>query len=418
MSNLSHPSSPQYKLSFLSCLGIVIGSVIGSGIFVVPSIMINTLPSPVLIFLVWIVSGIVSIIGGLVVAGMGLAYPEANDLLDYFKVLFPKWVPFSFNIVSNWIINTCGTVAIAFMFAEYVGYFIHLNHIGIKITAITLVFLLTLLDTWNMKASDRFQVIFSALKVSAILILIALLLIPGKGSMENFSSSADFKNWSTLKIMGACIAACTGALNAFDGWYMVSYMTREVNGGVRTVGKAIITGLLICMGLYLLATFAIHYNLTTQEVGSSKLVAVTALEKVVGAWGSIIISIFVLISTASGVNSNLIATSRLLANSSSQKMFLPYFSKINAKGIPSRAFWLIFIYEAVLIGTGSFEFFLDTTLFFVWLFITTLTAGFLYVFIKKNLQLPNLPRIPMIIACIVLILFGLIYLGNFFVQAV
>jgi len=95
-------------------------------------------------------------------------------------------------------------------------------------------------------------------------------------------------------------------------------------------------------------------------------------------------------------------------------MFFPYFSKINTKGIPSRAFWLIFIYEAILIATGSFEFFLDTTLFFVWLFITTLTAGFLYVFIKKNLQLPNLPRIPMIMACIVLILFGLIYLGNFF----
>ena len=407
-------SEKNYNLTFLSCLGIVIGSVIGSGIFVVPSLMINILPSPALIFLVWIVSGLVSIIGGLVVAGMGIAYPEANDLLDYFKALFPKWMAFVFTMISNWIINTCGTVAIAFMFAEYAGYFISLNAVGIKIIAIALMLLLTLIDTRNIKLSDRFQIIFTAIKVSSILILIALLLIPGKGDMSNFNSTLNFKHWSTLKIIGACIAACTGALNAFDGWYMVSYMTREVKGGVITVSKSIVVGLLICMALYLLATFSVHYNLTPEEVGSSKLVAVTAVEKVIGSWGSILISIFVLISTSSAVNSNLIASSRLVANSANANMLPTYFSKLTKKEIPVRAFWLIFIYNAFLITTGSFEFFLDATLFFVWLFITTLTSGFLFVFIKNKLQLQGIPRIPMIIACIILILFGLLYLGNFF----
>lgn len=407
-------NQPTYKLTFLSCLGIVIGSVIGSGIFVVPSIMISTLPSPILIFGVWIVSGMVSIIGGLVVAGMGMAYPEANDLLDYFKVLFPKWVPFAFNIISNWIVNTCGTVAIAFMFAEYFGYFFHMNDVGHKITAIMLVLILTYMNTRNMKVVDRFQILFTAIKVSAILILIALLLIPGKGSFSNFNASADIHHWSTLKIIGACIAACTGALNAFDGWYMVSYMTREVRGGVKTVSKSIVAGLMICMVLYLLATFAVHFNLSIDEVASSKLVAVTALEKVVGEWGSVLISIFVLISTSSGVNSNLIASSRLLANSASQKMFLPYFSVLNNKGIPKRAFWLIFIYDAILIATGSFEFFLDATLFFVWLFVTTLTSGFLYKFLTRKITVHFFPRIPMILACFLLIIFGLMYLGSFY----
>lgn len=407
-------SNKNYKLSFLSCLGIVIGSVIGSGIFVVPSLMINALPSPALVFLVWIVSGLVSIIGGLVIAGMGIAYPEANDLLDYFKALFPPWMAFVFTMISNWIINTCGTVAIAFIFAEYAGYFIPLNTIGIKIVAILLMLLLTLIDTRNIKLSDRFQILFTGIKVSSILILIALLLIPGKGDMSNFNSTLDFKHWSTIKIIGACIAACTGALNAFDGWYMVSYLTREVKGGVKTVSKSIVVGLLICMGLYLLATFAVHYNLTPEEVGSSKLVAVTAVEKVIGTWGSVLISIFVLISTSSAVNSNLIASSRLFANSANANMLPTYFAKLSKKDIPVRAFWLIFFYNAFLIATGSFEFFLDATLFFVWLFITTLTCGFLYVFIKKNLRLPGIPRITMILACLLLIIFGIMYLGNFF----
>jgi APA family basic amino acid/polyamine antiporter len=407
-------SEKNYKLSFLSCLGIVIGSVIGSGIFVVPSLMINALPSPALVFLVWIISGLVSIIGGLVIAGMGIAYPEANDLLDYFKALFPPWMAFVFTMISNWIINTCGTVAIAFIFAEYAGYFISLNAIGIKIVAIALMLLLTLIDTRNIKLSDRFQILFTGIKISSILILIALLLIPGKGDMSNFNSTLDFKQWSTIKIIGACIAACTGALNAFDGWYMVSYLTREVKGGVKTVSKSIVVGLLICMGLYLLATFAVHYNLTPEEVGSSKLVAVTAVEKVIGTWGSVLISIFVLISTSSAVNSNLIASSRLFANSANANMLPTYFAKLSKKDIPVRAFWLIFFYNSFLIATGSFEFFLDATLFFVWLFITTLTCGFLYVFIKKNLRLPGIPRIAMILACVLLIIFGIMYLGNFF----
>jgi amino acid transporter len=183
---------------------------------------------------------------------------------------------------------------------------------------------------------------------------------------------------------------------------------------VKTVSKSIVVGLLICMGLYLLATFAVHYNLTPEEVGSSKLVAVTAVEKVIGKWGSILISIFVLISTSSAVNSNLIAASRLMANSAHAKMLPTYFSKLSKKNIPVRAFWLIFFYNAFLITTGSFEFFLDATLFFVWLFITTLTFGFLYVFIKKNLRLPGIPRIPMIVACLLLLIFGLMYLVNFF----
>lgn len=72
----------------------------------------------------------------------------------------------------------------------------------------------------------------------------------------------------------------------------------------------------------------------------------------------------------------------------------------------------MFIYQTILIISGSYELFLDMTLFSVWLFVTILTAGFLHVFIKNNLQLPGFRRIPMIIACVILIVFGVVYLGN------
>jgi len=400
-----------YKLNLFSCLGIVIGSIIGSGIFIVPAIMIRILPSPQLIFLVWVLSAFVSITGGLVISGIGAAYPHARDLLDYYRVLFPKWISWFFNVIANWFINGCGTVAIIFVFAEYFSYFVPLDKTGIKLVAIALLALLTLVNSYNMKAADRFQLFFTGIKVGAVLLLIGLLLIPGKGSMDHFGMST-VGDWNTLKIAGAFIAACTGALNAFDGWYMISHLTNEVEGGAKTVGRSIVLGILICMGLYLLTTFAYQYVLTPSEIASSNLVAVTALEKVVGGWGAALITVMVLISASSGANAALIASSRLMASTATQKM-LPYFlGHRNKKNIPVNAFLLMFVYQTILIISGSYELFLDMTLFSVWLFVTILTAGFLHVFIKNKLALPGFRRIPMIISCILLILFGIVYLGN------
>jgi APA family basic amino acid/polyamine antiporter len=407
-------ASKQYQLSFTSCLGIVIGSIIGSGIFMVPSLMIKTLPSPMLLFGVWIVSAIVSIIGGLVVMGMGTAFPQARDLLDYYNMIFPKWVGHLFNIGSNWIINPFGTVVVGFVFAEYLGYFFPLNAIELKIVTIVLLLVLTIINTFNMEIADRFQIIFTGTKVVSIILLVLFLLIPGKGNIQHFTMS-EIEHWNTLKILGAFFAASTGALNAFDGWYLVSHMTQEVKGGVKTVGKAIVAGLLICMTLYLLTTFAYQFVLTPNEIANSNMVAVTALEKVMGGWAPALVTILILISTSSSVNAFLISSSRLMQSTAEQKMLPAFLKHKNKKQIPVTAFWIIFFFQTILVITGTYEILLDFTLFVVWLFVTILTGGFLYVFIHDKIQLPGFKRIPMIIACIILLIFGLLYLMNFFI---
>ncbi len=408
-----HPSKT-YQLSFLSCLGIVIGSIIGSGIFMVPSLMIKTLPSPMLLFAVWIVSAVVSIIGGLVVVGMGTAFPQARDLLDYYNMIFPKWVGYLFNIGSNWVINPFGTVVVGFVFAEYLGYFFPLDAMGIKMVTIALLLLLTIINTFNMEIADRFQILFTGTKVVSIILLIVFLLMPGKGNIEHFSMS-EISSWNTIKIMGAFFAASTGALNAFDGWYLVSHLTPEVKGGVKTVGKAIVAGLLICMALYLLTTFAYQFVLTPNEIANSNMVAVTALEKVMGGWAPALVTILILISTSSSVNAFLISSSRLMQSTAEQNMLPPIFKYKNSKHIPVAAFWIIFCFQTILVITGTYELLLDFTLFVVWLFVTVLTGGFLYHFIRQKLVLPGFKRIPMIAACIVLLGFGVLYLLNFFI---
>ena len=404
-----------YKLNLLSCLGIVIGTVIGSGIFVVPALMIKILPSPELLLMVWIFSAGISITGGLVIAGMGMAYPNARDLLDYYRILFPKWVVWIFNHMSIWVINIAGTVAVAFVFAEYLGYFLPLDALGIKLSAVALILVLGAMDMWNMQTADRFQILFTAIKVGALLLLIGLLLIPGKGNMQNFEMSHT-ENWSTFKLIGAFVAACTGALNALDGWYMVSHITPEVKGGVKTVKKAIVWGLLICTGLYLLTAFAYQYILTPEEMGSTHLVAVKALEKELGGIAPMLIAGLVLISTSSCVNANLIASSRLIASAADQKMMPAVFGKRNKKNIPIYAFVLMLLMEILFIMTGSYEIFLEISVHAIWTFITMLTAGFLYVYITKKLDLPGFKRIPMIIACSLLIIFGVTYLINAFIS--
>jgi APA family basic amino acid/polyamine antiporter len=403
-----------YQLSFTSCLGIVIGSIIGSGIFMVPSFMIKILPSPMMLFAVWIVAAIVSIIGGLVVIGMGTAFPQARDLLDYYHMIFPKWVGYLFNLGSNWIINPFGTVIVGFVFAEYLGYFFPLDPIGVKLVTIALLLTLTIINTLNMEIADRFQILFTGTKVFSIILLVVFLLVPGKGSIQHFSMN-EIGNWNTIKIIGAFFAASTGALNAFDGWYLVSHLTPEVKGGVKTVGKSIVVGLLICMSLYLLTTFAYQFVLTPHEIANSNMVAVTALEKVMGGWAPALVTVLILISTTSSVNAFLISSSRLMQSTAEQKMLPALFKYKNKKQIPVAAFWIIFIFQTMLVITGTYEILLDFTLFVVWLFVTVLTGGFLYIYIREKLVLPGFRRIPMILACSILLVFGILYLLNFFI---
>jgi APA family basic amino acid/polyamine antiporter len=392
----------------------VIGSVIGSGIFIVPSLMIKILPSPELLLLVWVFSAAISITGGLVVAGMGLAYPNAKDLIDYFRSLYPRWLHWSFSQIFIWIISCCGTVAVTFVFAEYLGYFIQMDQTQTKIAAIILTLLLGTLGITNTKAADRFQVVFTGAKVGALFLIIALLILPGKGNLENFEMSHT-ENWSTFQFIAAFVAACTGALSALDGWYIIGHITPEVKGGIYTVKKAIIWGLLLCTSLYLLTAFAYQYVLTPEEIGASHLVAVRALEKELGGVAPKVIAVLVLISSSSCVNANLIATSRLIASAAEQKTIPSYFAKRSSANIPVQAFILMLIVECIMIVSGSYELFLNLTIHAVWTFITLLTAGFLYVYLKNNLQLPGYKRIPLVIACSTLILFGIVFLISAFI---
>lgn len=367
-----------------------------------------------MLFAVWIVSAIVSIIGGLVVIGMGTAFPQARDLLDYYNMIFPKWVGYLFNIGSNWIINPFGTVVVGFVFAEYLRYFIPLDPLEVKLVTILLLLMLTIINTFNNEIADRFQIFFTGTKVVSIILLVLFLLLPGKGNMQHFSMS-EISNWNTIKILGAFFAASTGALNAFDGWYLVSHMTQEVKGGVKTVGKSIVVGLLVCMSLYLLTTFAYQFVLTPNEIANSNMVAVTALGKVMGGWAPSLVTILILISTSSSVNAFLISSSRLMQSTAEQKMLPAFLSIKSKKQIPVAAFWIIFIFQSILVITGTYEILLDFTLFVVWLFVTILTGGFLYVYLREKLVLTGFRRIPMIVACIILIVFGILYILNFFI---
>ena len=145
------------------------------------------------------------------------------------------------------------------------------------------------------------------------------------------------------------------------------------------------------------------------------MVAVTALEKVVGGWAPGLVTILILISTSSSVNAFLISSSRLMQSTAEQKMLPTFLSFKNKKQIPVAAFWIIFIFQTFLVITGTYEILLDFTLFVVWLFVTILTGGFLYVYIKQKLVLTGFRRIPMMLACILLLAFGILYLVNFFI---
>ncbi len=293
------------QLGLLDSTMINVGTMIASAIFLVPSAIAQQLHASSLTILVWVVGGVVSLLGALSVSELGAAMPKSGGQYAYLTEAYsPVW-GYLFGWTSGVVINPASIAAIAVAFATYLAFFVPLGMWGIKLIAVASIVALTVLNCVGVKPGTLTQNVLTLLKIGLVALLIVVgFALPG-GRRENFQPV-----WPAVGVgglIGPFGVAMVAVLWAYDGWIEVCYVGGEVKDPGRNLPRAILLSTVIVIALFCLVTASYTYVLSPARMAQSSLVASDAAQVTLGRAGAAVVAATILVSTL-GANNGIVLT--------------------------------------------------------------------------------------------------------------
>ena len=293
------------ELGLFDAIMINAGTMIASAIFIVPATVAAAVHGTALMTLVWVIGGIVSLLGALSIAELAAAYPEAGGQYAYLREAYGTVWAFLYGWANFAVINTASIAAIAVGFARYIGFFTPLSETAIRSVAIASIIGLTLLNCRGVRLGATTQNVLTTLKIAALLALIATSFVLSGGASSHLQPlwpSGTMRQW-----IGPFGVAMVGVLWAYDGWIETTYVGSEIMDPGRNLPRSIILSTLIVIALYVLVSVAYVYVLSPASVAGSALVASDAAKVTMGGIGATFVVVAILISTL-GANNGIILT--------------------------------------------------------------------------------------------------------------
>lgn len=379
-------------LGLIAAIMLVAGSMIGSGIFRKPSSIAEQLMSPELMILVWVGAGLITLIGAAINAEISSILPSTGGQFIYFKEMYGKFIAYLYGWSVLAVIQTGSQAAIAYAFAEYVGYFIKfpelpkfftdmnfympavgkiypLVNFGTKFIAILVILFLTAVNYVGVVFGGGVQTFVTFVKIGTILILSFLLFLFGQGSLSNVYNNFALEPHVSSNLISMIGLALAGAFWAYDGWNNLTFVSGEVKNAQKNVSLGLLFGTLIVIGVYVIINLAYLYVMPIEEIAKSPLVAASAAERIFGSSGGSIVSIAVIISTFGALNGSILATARVQYAMAENKLFFKGLGKIHPKyNTPHISLIVQGIWSSILVLSGSFDTITDYVIFASWLF--------------------------------------------------
>jgi basic amino acid/polyamine antiporter, APA family len=413
-SNQSRPLSPGLlpTLGLFSTMMLVIGGVIGSGIFRKPGVMAAQLGSPELLLGVWVLAGVLTLFGALTNAEIASMIPETGGQYVYFERMYGPFFAFLYGW-AIFAIMQCGSIAaITYVFAEYatqlvglpefpagiaawsfhvpfVGDVTPLKEIGIKGLAAAMIILLTAINYVGVRFGGLVQNIFTIAKVAAMLLLVlGAFCLPTGGAAANLTTPSAHIHLSGLALVAGIAAALQGAFWAYDGWNKLTYIAGEVKQPQRNIPLGLLWGMLIVTAVYLLINVAYAYVLPIDQMAQSKLVAADVAERCF-AGGGRWIAAAVMVSTFGTANATILATARLYFSMARMDYFPRRLANVHPRfHTPAASLVVQAIWSVLLLLSGTFDTLTDTLIFVSWVFYALGAYG---VFVLRR-KMPDAPR--------------------------
>ncbi|MCB0700844.1 MAG: amino acid permease [Chitinophagaceae bacterium] len=406
------------SLSLLDGSLLVIGSMIGSGIFIVSADIARNVGSAGWLIAVWLISGFITLSAALSYGELSGMFPKAGGQYVYLREAFGKLFGFLYGWSFFAVIQTGTIAAVGVAFAKYTGHFfpelgdenILMSIGGFNISAaqvlgIASIGILTYINSRGVENGKWIQFFFTFAKIAALvgLIIFGLLLFDGGEWSANWANGwdamkLDFSSGSmtTESITGFALVAgigvaMVGGLFSSDAWNNVTFIAGEIKRPERNIGLSLFIGTMVVTILYVCMNLMYLNTLTIAEIGNapSDRIAVAAAEKMFSTgMGAAVIAGLIMVSTFGCNNGLIMSGARVYYTMARDGYFLPSAGKLNKKGVPSKALWMQFIWASVLCLSGTYGQLLDYLIFTALLFYILTIVGIF----KLRRTMPDHPR--------------------------
>ncbi len=391
------------ELGVWSAAAIVVGTVIGSGIFLVPHDMIRQVGSPSVVFAVWIFGGLLSLFGALTYAELSSALPEAGGEYVYLREAYGPFWGFIYGWTQMWVAKSgsIATLATAFFYylanfrpgLEQVLYTLPLpvgpggGPLEIRygqLLAMAVILLLAGVNYLGVKFGGEVQVAVTAVKVVLIAAIIVIGLGSGAGSGANLTSS--------IPVVGGAagfFAALVGALWAYDGWNNVSMVSSEIRNPKRSLPLALIAGTSLVIAIYLLANLAYFYVLAPQEVAANSRVAAEMMRRIFAGAGAGAVSVAAMVSIFAALNGSILSGARVPYAMARDGLFFRPVARVHPRyATPGVSIIALSCWAALLVLSGRYSELYTYVIFASWI-LYGMTAASVIVLRRKR---PDLHR--------------------------
>ncbi|HXD75449.1 MAG TPA: amino acid permease [Vicinamibacterales bacterium] len=381
------------KLGLWSAVGVVVGITIGSGIFRTPASIASLVPNPLAIIALWVGGGLLSLCGALSCAELGAMLPQTGGFYAWLREGWGRPVAFMFGWSELVLIRASALGGMAIVFGEYA-----LRSFGIdaarhvfeaRALAAGLIAFSAAANILGARLGAGITSVATAAKFAAVALLALAALLIGHlygASLSNLTASAGTSGGLTAGGIGLALVS---VLWTYDGFIDVSFVAGEVTDPGRTLPRAIISGTLAIVLLYVATNVAYHYVLPVQAVAASPLVAADVMERLFGRSGVVAVSFFVMISSFSAVNGGMLAAPRVFFAMAEDGLFFRPLARVHPQfRTPYAAILLSALLGMALVMSRSFESLANTFVIAAWPFYALSVAALF----RLRYTRPDLPR--------------------------
>lgn len=412
----SEENDMKRELGLLDATMLVVGSMIGSGIFIVSADIVRYVGSAGWLLLIWLLTGAITLIAALSYGELSAMFPKAGGQYVYLREAYNRLTAFLYGWALFTVVQTGTIAAVGVAFAKFAAYlfpivsdeniladlgFLKLNYA--QILAISTIVLLTWLNTRGVKNGKIIQTILTIIKILSLAGLILLGLFAAFNAEvwnANWINAFQAVQWSidledAVPIGGAAlfagiVSAMVGSLFSSDAWNNVTFIAGEIKNPKRNIGLSLFLGTLIVTIIYVSTNIMYLATLTMQEIAFAPAdrVAVVAAQAIFGQAGTIVIAVMIMISTFGCNNGLILAGARVYFTMAHDGVFLKQAGSLNRFEVPGWGLWVQCIWASVLCLTGRYNDLLNYVIFVVLIFYALTIFG-IFILRKKR---PDLPR--------------------------
>ncbi|MGZ3695125.1 MAG: APC family permease [Bdellovibrionota bacterium] len=407
-----HDESLLRNLGLREAIAIVIGTIIGTGVFLKTAVRAQQAGSPVWVLVAWAAAGALSFAGALSYAELGARFPRAGGEYVYLREAYGPLMAFLYGWMRFWI-GSPGSIA-----AYGVGAAIFLNNLvpglGTVWPALTLIIFFTVVNCFSVAFGGKVQTFMTALKIFMVLGLAAAIFLFGHATSWEHLATPLGAGWQSFPAFGAAMLA---ALWAFDGWNNMPMAAGEIRDPGKVIPKALFWGLLSVLIIYALANVAYFYALPFSEVLTSRSSLhpgemPVATKAALSSFGPVtvgILSLAFVFSALGAMNGSILTSARVPFAMARDGLFFKKLGEVSEKSrVPVLALLVQGAWSCVLALSGSFDQLTDYVVFASWIFYALCTAS-LFLFRRRtgappSYQTPGFPLLPIVFIAVSLLL--------------